>query len=120
MAWMSRIPRSRGAVSGALLVLLGAWGGLVPFVGPYFGYAYTPGGAWHFTLARLWLEVLPGAAVVLGGALVVVGARRLVAGGGAVLAALGGGWFLAGRAVNMLWPHLGAPGRLLGRPSGGW
>src|SRR5260370_1257056 len=41
MAWMARIPRSRGAVSGVLLILLGAWGALVPFVGSYFGYAYT-------------------------------------------------------------------------------
>jgi hypothetical protein len=91
-------------------VLLGAWGGLVPFVGPYFGYAYTPDHAWHFTLGRLWLEIVPAAAAVLGGVLVVVSARRLVASGGAILAALGGGWFVAGRPVSMLWPHLGAPG----------
>src|SRR5260370_106681 len=75
MARMARIPRSRGAVSGVLLILLGAWGGLVPFVGPYFGYAYTPDKAWHFTLARLWLEIVPGAAAVLGGVLVAVRAR---------------------------------------------
>ena len=110
MAWMARIPRSRGAVSGVLLMLLGAWGSLVPFVGPYFGYAYTPATAWHFTLARLWPEIVPGAAAVLGGVLVAVSARRLVAGGGAVLGALGGGWLVAGRAVNMLWPHLSVPG----------
>src|SRR5260370_29150628 len=120
MAWMARIPRSRGAVSGVLLILLGAWGALVPFVGPYLGYAYTPDTAWHFTLARLWLEIVPGAAAVLGGVLVAVSARRLVAGGGAVLAAFGGGWLVAGRAVNMLWPHLGVPGSLPGRPAAGW
>jgi hypothetical protein len=107
---MSRILRNRGAVAGVLLVLLGVWGGLVPLVGPYFHYAYTPDRAWHFTLARLWLEILPGAAAVLGGALVTVSTRRLVAGCGAILAALGGGWFIAGRAVNELWPHLGGPG----------
>jgi hypothetical protein len=110
MARMARIPRSRGAVSGVLLILLGAWGGLVPFVGPYFGYAYTPDMAWHFTLGRLWLEVVPGGAAVLGGVLVAVSARRLLAGGGAVLAALGGAWFVVGRAVSALWPHLGVPG----------
>lgn len=107
---MARIPRSRGAVSGVLLMLLGAWGGLAPFVGPYFGYAYTPDHAWHFTLGRLWLEIVPGAAAILGGVLVAVTARRLLAGGGAILAALGGAWFVAGRAVSMLWPRLGAPG----------
>ena len=28
-----RMPRSRGAASGFLLVLLGIWGALIPFVG---------------------------------------------------------------------------------------
>jgi hypothetical protein len=111
MAGMSEIPRSRGAFSGVMLILLGAWGGLIPFVGPYFHYAYTPPNtAWHFTLVRLWLEVLPGAAVVLGGVLVTLSASRLIAGGGAILAALGGGWFVVGGEVNRLWPHLGVPG----------
>jgi hypothetical protein len=110
MARMARIPRSRGAVSGVLLILLGAWGAMVPFVGPYFGYAYTPDTAWHFTLGRLWLEIMPGAAAALGGVLVAVSARRLLACGGAVLAALGGAWFVVGRAVSALWPHLGVPG----------
>jgi hypothetical protein len=94
-----------------MLILLGAWGGLIPFVGPYFHYAYTPPNtAWHFTLVRLWLEILPGAAVVLGGVLVTLSSSRLIAGGGAILAALGGGWFVVGREVNRLWPHLGVPG----------
>jgi hypothetical protein len=114
MAGMSRMLRSSGAVSGVLLILLGAWGALGPLVGPYFHYAYTPDTAWHFTLPRLWLEIVPGAAAVLGGALVIVSTRRLLAGGGAILAALGGGWFIAGRAVNRLWPHLGVPGAPVG------
>ena len=42
MAGMLRVPRSRGALSGVLLLLLGAWGALIPFIGPYFNYAYTP------------------------------------------------------------------------------
>ena len=81
---MAGIPRSRGALSGGLLILLGGWGALVPFVGPYFGYAYTPDNAWHFTLARVWLEILPGGAAVLGGVLIMVSARRLLTGGGAI------------------------------------
>src|SRR5216684_2735056 len=118
MAGMSGIPRSRGAFSGVMLILLGAWGGLIPFVGPYLHYAYTPPNtAWHFTLARLWLEILPGAAVVLGGVLVTLSASRLIAGGGAILAALGGGWFVVGREVNRLWPHLGVPGAPAGAGS---
>jgi hypothetical protein len=38
MAGMLRIPRTRTALTaGVLLILLGAWGGLVPFVGPPVG-----------------------------------------------------------------------------------
>jgi hypothetical protein len=47
MNGMLRIPRSRGALSGVLLILLGAWGGLIPFIGPYFHYAYTPPAPGH-------------------------------------------------------------------------
>jgi hypothetical protein len=113
---MSAIPRSRGALSGVLLILLGAWGGLVPFAGPYFHYAYTPDTAWHFTLARLWLEILPGAAAVVGGALVTVSTRRLVAGGGAILAALGGAWFTLGNVLGPIWTGTGTTA---GTPVGG-
>ena len=102
--WKSRV------VTGVLLILLGVWGGLVPFVGPYFHYAYTPDTAWHVTQARLWLEILPAAAAVVGGALVLVSTGRLLAALGAILAALAGGWFVAGMVVNAIWPHLGTPG----------
>jgi hypothetical protein len=80
--------------SGCLLMLLGAWGALVPFVGPYFGYAYTPDKAWTYSTGRLWLSVLPGAAVFLGGMVVCLSAR----GGapGAFLAVVAGIWFVVG------------------------
>ena len=55
-----QMPRSRGAASGFLLVLLGIWGALIPFVGPYFDFAFTPDREWTWTTARGWLEVLPG------------------------------------------------------------
>ena len=54
-----RVPRSRGALNGVLLVLLGLWGGLIAFVGPYFHYAYTPDQGFTYTTGRLWLEILP-------------------------------------------------------------
>jgi hypothetical protein len=117
MVRMSQIFRSCGALTGVLLILLGAWGGLAPLIGPYFHYAYTPDTAWHFTLARLWLEILPAVAVVAGGALVMVSTRRLLIGGGAILAALAGGWFVVGTTVNALWPPLGVPGVPAGAPA---
>ena len=88
----------RGRATGTLLMLLGAWGAIVPFVGPYFSYAYTPDKAWAYTSGRLWLSVLPGAAAFLGGLLVVSSDRA--APFGAFLAVLGGVWFVIGQPVN--------------------
>ena len=96
MSGMLRIPRSRGTLSGALLVLLGAWGGLIAFIGPYFHFAYTPDRAWSYTTGRLWLEILPGAGALAGGVIVLASSyRRPVALFGTWLAALSGAWFAA-------------------------
>ena len=88
---------NRGRVIGSLLMLLGAWGALVPFVGPYFGYAYTPDKAWAYTSGRLWLSVLPGAAAFLGGLLVLT--TDEAAAFGAFLAVFGGTWLVVGQPV---------------------
>ena len=114
MNGMLRVPRSRGVLSGLLLVLLGAWGALVPFVGPYFHYAYTPDHGWTYTTGRFWLEVLPGAVTVLGGLIVLISASRPLAHFGAWLAALGGAWFAVGGLVAHRWPSLGAAGGPVG------
>ena len=103
MAGMLQIRRSRGAFSGFLLVLLGLWGALIPFVGPYFHFAYTPDTAWTYNTARLWLEILPGAAVVFGGFLLMIATSRHVALFGALLAAAAGGWFALGPLLSPLW-----------------
>jgi hypothetical protein len=110
MAEITPIRKRRSIVTGVLLILLGVWGGLAPFVGPYFHYAYTPDTAWHFTQPRLWLEVLPGGAAVLGGLVVLISTRRLLAAAGGILAMLGGGWFVVGTVVNTVWTRLGTPG----------
>lgn len=98
------MPRSRGAVSGLLLVILGAWGALIPFVGPRFNFAYTPDREWAWSSARGWLEVLPGAATVLGGLLLIVAGNRVAAMLGGWLAVLAGAWFVVG---GQLAPLLG-------------
>ena len=120
MAGVARIPRSRGGVSGMLLILLGAWGGLAPFVGPYFRFAYTPDKAWAYTSGRLWLSIVPGAAALVGGLLVAIAAHRAVGCFGALLAAAGGAWFIVGGAVIALAVKNGSisPGSPLAGPLG--
>jgi hypothetical protein len=100
---MLQMRRSRGAASGLLLVLLGLWGALIPFVGPYFHFAYTPDTTWTYTTARLWLEILPGAAVFIGGVLLIIATSRYVALFGAMLAAGAGAWFVLGTTLSPLW-----------------
>ena len=104
MTRMLQVPRSRGAVSGLLLVLLGLWGALIPLVGPYFHYAYTPDSAWTLTAGRVWLEIVPGAATFLGGIILLVSASRPLAMFGAELAAAAGAWFALGMVIIPLWP----------------
>ncbi|MBJ7467127.1 MAG: hypothetical protein JHD38_26055 [Mycolicibacterium sp.] len=93
------ISRSRGALSGFLLILLGLWGAFIPFVGPYFDFAYTPDSPWTWTLGRGWLEVLPGVVAVIGGLLLLVSRNRATAMLGGWLAVAAGAWFVVGRAL---------------------
>jgi len=100
---MLQMRRSRGAFSGFLLMLLGLWGAIIPFVGPYFHYAYTPDKAWIYNTGRLWLELLPGAAVFVGGFLLMIARGRHIALFGALLAAAAGAWFTLGPVLSPLW-----------------
>lgn len=113
MAWFAR-------TCGALLVLLGIWGGLIPLVGPYFHYAYTPDSAWAYTTGRLWLEILPALGTLAGGATIMISAFRSTVLAGAWLAAISGGWFAVGAVLAPIWiggtaPAQGTPGDALAR-----
>jgi hypothetical protein len=103
MAGILQIRRSHGIANGVLLALLGAWGGLIAFVGPYFHYAYTPDTAWTYSTGRLWLEILPGAAAFLGGIVLILAGSRHMALFGAFLGILSGAWFALGNVVAPLW-----------------
>lgn len=113
------IPRTRGAASGLLLIVLGVWGASAPFVGPYLDIGYPPDGAW--TAARGLLQVLPGAVCIGGGVLLLASGNRATAMLGGWLGVAAGGWFVVGRTVAVLLPigDIGAPsastdaGRLL-------
>ncbi|HEX5401010.1 MAG TPA: hypothetical protein VFX16_01765 [Pseudonocardiaceae bacterium] len=104
-----RVPRTRGAASGVLVLLLGAWGALVPFIGPRFGYAYTPNAVWTMTQGRLWLEVIPGAVAVLGGLILIGSASRAIGLWAGWMTALAGAWFAVGPIISKLWTADGQP-----------
>ena len=108
-----RVPRTRGAATGLALVALGAWGILVPLLGPIFDFGYSPDSTWHFTVGRFWFELLPGIATVVGGLLLLGTANRAVAVFGGYLAAVGGAWYVVG---TLFVPHLdlGSVGQPLG------
>src|SRR5262245_29997774 len=87
----------RGRIVGIFLMLFGLWGALIPFVGPYFSFGFTPERTWAYTSGRLWLSIVPGAAAFLGGLLVATTDRAAVP--GAFLAVLGGAWYVVGVPV---------------------
>jgi hypothetical protein len=89
----------RGRITGIVLMLLGLWGALIPFVGPYFSFGFTPERTWAYTSGRLWLSIVPGAAALIGGLLIVTTDRAAVP--GAFLAVLGGAWYVVGVPVSM-------------------
>jgi hypothetical protein len=102
---MRRIPRTKGALSGFLIVLLGIWAGLVPFVGPYFHYAMHSNQHWQWFADRFWLQVLPAIVAVVGGLILMAGGRRGSTMFGGLLALAAGLWFVIGPNVSMLWNH---------------
>jgi hypothetical protein len=111
-----RLPRTTGALSGVLIIVLGVWGALIPFIGPYFHYAFGSYSHWHFTMNRLWLNIVPGAVAVIGGLMLLNGARRSTGVTGGWLAIAAGAWFAIGPAVSLLWHAAGNP---IGAPTGG-
>ncbi|MFG2000254.1 hypothetical protein ACGFNU_13985 [Spirillospora sp. NPDC048911] len=111
MAGTMHVPRTRGVLSGTLLVLLGLWGGLLPFVGPYADFGFAPDDTWVYDTDRLQLSIAPAIAVTLGGLIVLFSANRALAMFGAWIAVLGGAWFAVGGLVATLWDveGVGAP-----------
>ena len=100
-----RISRKTGAMTGFMLIVLGLWGGLVPLIGPYFGFAFGSHATWDLTMNRFWLDVLPGAAVILGGLMLLWSGHRLSGTVASWMAMAGGAWFAVGPAFSRLWEH---------------
>jgi hypothetical protein len=98
---MSRHVTTRFA--GLVILIAGLWGGLVPFVGPYFNFALGPNHSWTWTSGRFYLSVLPAIAAILGGLILLFSGPRVSGRIGALLALAGGVWFAIGPTVSLLW-----------------
>lgn len=98
-----RYPVGLGLV-GLIAVLVSAWGGIVPFLGPTFGFSGDDTGGWYWNLAHALLALAPGALGVLAG-LVMMGTggstRRLGLSGAGLVAIVCGAWFAIG---PLAWP----------------
>ncbi len=100
----------RLGVVGVVAVLTSAWGGIVPYVGPIFGFSGDGSGSWHWNAAHAVLALIPGAFGVLLGFVVIgeargaaVGRRRLTLATAGMLLVLCGAWFVIG---PFAWPVL--------------
>lgn len=106
------VPWTRGATSGVLLLILGAWAAIVPFIGPYLDFAYTPASTstWHWTAARGWFEVAPGAAAFVAGLLLLSSTNRTIGIAASWLGVAAGGWLIVGPSLTgVLNQSLGTP-----------
>lgn len=89
--------------AGLLILALGIWGGAIPYVGPYFHFTLGPDKTWTWTTGRLWLDLLPAIAAVVGGLMLLGSGPRLGGRLGALLALAGGIWFVIGPTLSALW-----------------
>jgi hypothetical protein len=85
---------------GLLLVAISAWGAIVPFLGPTFGYSADGAGSWHWSLTHAVVSVAPGAVGVVIGMVILAGSRGLVVGrgrlslaGAGLIVLAAGAWF---------------------------
>jgi hypothetical protein len=77
-ALMSSVGHLGLGTVGLLLVLISAWGGIIPFVGPSFGYSADGAGSWHWSLTHVVVSMVPGVVGVLIGLVVLANARGFV------------------------------------------
>ena len=90
-------------LAGLLIMAGGVWGGATAFVGPYFHFTLGPDHAWRWTSGRLYLDVLPAVAAVLGGLLLLAAGPWIAGRLGALIALAGGIWFAIGPDTSLLW-----------------
>lgn len=103
--------RPAGAtIAAAGAVLVGIWGAIAGYIGPYFGYRPVSATVWDWNAQNGLLHLAPGALAVLAGLLLLSagpargGARRAALALPALLLAAAGAWFVVGPVA---WPVFG-------------
>jgi len=84
-------------------MLLGVWGAIIPFVGSYFDYAFTPDRTWTWTAGRGYLEVLPGAVAFFAGLVLLMTSHRAKATLAGWFGVAAGAWFVVGPVLAVTW-----------------
>jgi len=104
------VPVGGLALLGVLTLLIGAWGGIVPFIGPLIGANADGTMSWYWSLPHALLWVAPGGAACVAAALMLgampramVGFGRAATAGAGLLAMVCGAWFVIGPEA---WPVL--------------
>ncbi len=99
---------------GVVTILISAWGALIPFVEPIFGYHVTGTPSWHWNAAHTLLAVVPGVVGIAMGFVVLWKANQVRVGGGhmglvlaGLITMLCGAWFIVGPTA---WPVIGTHG----------
>lgn len=100
------VRRSWGITSGAVLLVLGVWAGLIHFIGPYFEYQADQADVWVFTWERFWIGILPAVVAIVGGAVLSSAAHRVAGSVGAFLGIAAGIWLVIGPSVAGYWTAL--------------
>jgi hypothetical protein len=92
-------------LAGFLTLLLGAWGALVPFIGPIWSWSADGTGSWTWDAAHAWLFLVPGVVAAIGGLMAMIGGATVggLAKLGGLLAIVAGAWFIVG---PIAWPIL--------------
>lgn len=100
---------------GVVTVVISAWGAIIPYVGPSFGYSADGAGSWHWSLTHSVLALVPGAIGVLVGLsffapvrATKVGRRKFSLGTAGLIAVACGAWFVIG---PLAWPVIDNVGR---------
>jgi hypothetical protein len=99
---------------GLVALAISAWAGIVPYVGPTFGFSADGFGSWHWNLAHAVLALIPGAigclfaVSLMGRTAAGATSRRVGLTGGGLLAIASGAWLAIG---PLAWPVLVNGGR---------